>query len=160
MLNEKKIDLAYTFIKTPQGWKNLAIHLNLPVEDVSEYIVLDELTRRVDFAEKAINECKNQLKSAIDSSSNQAEMNIAVYDKLDCLISRVAEYMEITNNANELEVVDGLNDWISKYITFTRNYIEGSKMCDDGCRSFYSSYPAQNAILLLEFTLIDMAKYE
>ena len=160
MLNNKKIDLAYIFIGSSNGWQNLAIALNLPVDGVSEYIVLADEERRSNFAELAIKECKIILNGLLDQSSTQAGMNRAVYGQLDCLISRVTNYIQITNQKTETEAESMLDNWLSRYITFTRNYIENSKICDQGCGSLYSSDPAQKAIRLLEFTLRDMSKYD
>mgnify|MGYP006295433697 FL=1 len=42
-VNHQGIDLAYTYYYTNQRWRNLAIALKMPVQDVSEYLELKQL---------------------------------------------------------------------------------------------------------------------
>ncbi len=93
LLNDDGVDLAYLYFKSPEGWKNVAIALNLPVQEVPEFLDLNlerKLSEEVDLY--SILSIERTTKACLDDAST-------TYSQANCTIEELKNWDDLLNQS-------------------------------------------------------------
>jgi len=103
-LNDDGVDLAYLYFKSPEGWKNVAIAIDFPVQSVPEFLDLNlelELSKEVDLY--SISSIERSAKACLSdalTTYSQANCKIKELKNWDGLLNQ--SYKKLMNNKKDL----------------------------------------------------------